>query len=388
MSKSQKLLLGVLAFGLILAVVWVSKQNQKPAEQPPPVAEKPVAPKIPNKPVEPPPQLEFSYDEAIASITEADLRKHMAYLTSKELEGRMTGKNGNKLAQVYIQDFYGKTCGLATTLQKFTMQRMNPGPKNEQGDDFSHNIIAWIDGNDPKLKGEIVVVGAHMDHIGYGPNMSQSPSRREIHPGADDNASGTVALMEITQAFSMLKGKVKRTVVFMSFSGEEMGLIGARYYCNNPIFPKGKPSMQAHVFMLNMDMIGRLGTAKHLASFMEAEDSSEDVTTIINELGKKYSFARSITGRGSGGSDHACFYNKKVPIAFLHTGMHRQYHTPDDTYDTINFPGLEKVARYGFEFAWRVAQSDNAPRFNYGSFRPMDEDHDHGNPDAMFNRKK
>ena len=105
---------------------------------------------------------------------------------------------------------------------------------------------------------------------------------------------------------------------------------------------------------------------------------------IINELNGKYSFAKGITSRGSGGSDHANFYNKKIPIAFLHTGGHPYYHTPDDTADKINYAGIEKVSRYGFELAWRVVQSDSSPRFNDAAFEPMRVIHDHGHPDTPF----
>jgi Zn-dependent M28 family amino/carboxypeptidase len=226
-----------------------------------------------------------------------------------------------------------------------------------------------------------------MDHIGYGPQMSRASGRREIHPGADDNASGTVALMEIAQAFSMLKGKNKRTVVFQSYSAEEMGLIGSRYYCNNPTFPINSPNLQKHIFMLNMDMVGYLGKGKYDAGF-SAGESSVDISTIINELGGKYSFAKSVTSRGSGGSDHASFYNKKIPIAFLHTGLHSYYHTPDDTADKINYAGVEKVAKYGFELAWKIVQSDNSPRFNYGTFKAMEYTHDHGHSETPFPKHK
>jgi len=324
---------------------------------------------------------ESTFEEALASITSKELEEHLRYLASDELEGRMSGKKGNVVAATYIKDFHEEN-NLDTEYQKFSIRRMNAGPKNEKGDDFTQNIFAWIEGNDPVLKNEIVVIGAHMDHIGYGPSMSRS-RRVDIHHGADDNASGTVALMEIAQAFSMLKGKVKRTVVFQAYSGEEMGLIGSRYYCDNPTFPRSGPSIRKHIFMLNMDMVGYLGKGQYFAGF-NAGDSSPDIGRIISSLNGKYSFAKQITSRGSGGSDHACFYNKRVPIAFLHTGGHPYYHTPDDTADRINFGGIEKVARYAFELAWKVAQADSSPRFNVAEFKEMPYVHDHGHPEVPF----
>jgi hypothetical protein len=385
MSENQKMMLIGAIVLVAIAVVYVEKNKpQQPiAQQRPPQRQQ-----IPPRPPKPRPQPEpeepkvFTFDDALNSITEAELKETLTYLASQELEGRMSGKQGNIVAADYIKKRY-ESFGLQTMYHRFNIRRMNPGPKNETGDDFTQNIYAWIDGNDPALKDEIVVVGAHMDHIGYGPQMSRASSRREVHPGADDNASGTVGLMEIAQAFSMLKGQVRRTVVFQSYSAEEMGLIGSRYYCDNPVFPKSNPSIRSHIFMENMDMIGYLGKGRYFAGF-QAGDSSIDIGSIINELNGKYSFAKQITSRGSGGSDHACFYNKKVPIAFLHTGLHAYYHTPDDTADKINFVGIEKVAKYGFELAWRVVQSDARPQFNYAGFKEMDYTHDHGHPETPF----
>ena len=105
-----------------------------------------------------------------------------------------------------------------------------------------------------------------------------------------------------------------------------MGLIGSRYYCENPLFPEEKPDIKKHVFMINLDMVGYLDKGYYFAGFSEG-DSSFDVSKIINDLNQKYKFAKKITGRTSGGSDHASFYNKKIPIAFLHTGLHSNYHT-------------------------------------------------------------
>jgi len=375
----RKLQLVVIALSIFLLAVYVGKRM---VVVPPVVQKEFVPPKKPLLPPEVKPPPKKTYDEAIADISEEELQKHLEYLCSAELEGRMSGKKGNVIAAVYLKKIY-ESFGLDTNYQKFNIQRMNAGPKNETGDDFTQNIIAWIEGTE--IKDEIVVVGAHMDHIGWGPSMSRSGGRK-IHPGADDNASGTVALLQIAKTFASLRGQNKRTVVFMSFSAEEMGLIGSRYYCDNPLFPQGSPNIRNHIFMLNMDMVGYLGKARTAVAFSEGE-SSPDVSSIIGELSGKYSFAKSITGRSSGGSDHASFYNKKVPIAFLHTGMHDYYHTPRDTADKINFAGIEKVAKYGFELAWKVTNSTTKPSFNYGAFREMEYTHDHGHKDTPFHKE-
>lgn len=373
--KIKHLLCMLLVMSTISLVV-ISKKKFGHTDTPVPPAIIPDVEKTPTPPKEP------TIEDAVSSISQDNLKEELTYLASDELEGRMSGKKGNIAAAEYIKKKY-EDAGLLTMYHKFPIQRMNPGPKNEHGDNFTQNIYAWIEGNDPILKNEIVVVGAHMDHIGYGPSMSRSPNRREIHNGADDNGSGTVALIEIAKSFSMLKGKVKRTVVFQSYSAEEMGLIGSRFYCNNPVFPKDGPSMSKHVFMLNMDMIGHLGKGEYFANWSTG-DSSIDINRFIDDLNGKYTFANKITSRGSGGSDHASFYNKKVPIAFLHTGLHPYYHTPDDDVSRINFEGMEKIARYGFELAWQVVQFDSKPRFNNTNFKEMSYTHDHGHPEAPF----
>lgn len=322
----------------------------------------------------PPKAAGVSFEQALAEISSQDLKDNLYYLASDTLEGRMSGKRGNVTAADFIYEKF-KAAGLPTVVQKFPIQRMNPGPKNEVGDNFTQNIYAWIEGKE--FKDEVVVIGAHMDHIGYGPAMSRTPRRLEIHNGADDNASGTVALLEIAEAFAKVKDQVKRTVVFQAYSAEEMGLIGSRYYCDNPMFPLERPDINKHIFMLNMDMIGYLKQGAYHASWHSGE-SSVDISNIINKLNQKYEFAKSVTSRGTGGSDHASFYNKKVPIAFLHTGLHPYYHTPDDDADRINYIGLEKITKYAFELSWNVVQSEAKPVFDHAKFVKMNYFHDHG----------
>ena len=371
----KKLHVAVLSLTIILVLLFFSKDHTlllPPQEPASPFEE--LTHKKPEK-IEEKPRL--TLPEAIDKIDRINLREIVEYLASNELEGRMSGKKGNKLAADYIKKKF-ESFQLPTEFDKFSIRRVNPGPKNEIGDDFTQNIYAWIEGNDPVLKDEIVVIGAHMDHIGYGPAYSRTGGGR-IHNGADDNASGTAALIEMAEAFVAMKGQNKRTVVLMAFSAEEMGLKGSVHYVNNPKFPKGNPDINKHIFMLNMDMIGYLGKTK--STVFNDGSSSPDVGFIIKQLSEKYSFAKSVTIRGSGGSDHTPFYNKKIPVAFLHTGLHDYYHTPKDTAEKINYDGLQKVARYGFELAWNVCNAVERVEFNYGAFSELDYNHDHGQKD-------
>lgn len=331
-----------------------------------------------NKHFEKPPVVEKEYtlNDALASITAGECEAHMKYLASDELEGRMSGKKGNVLAAKYIKSELEKY-GLKTTTQKFKIKKLNAGPKNESGEDFTENIYAWIDGKE--LKDEIIVVGAHFDHVGYGPSMSRS-KKIAVHNGADDNASGTVAVLEIAQAMSKLKPQ--RTILFQFYSAEEMGLLGSRYYCENPMFPTESPNIKNHVAMINLDMIGHLNSKENKASFAEAF-SSVDIQKQINELNKKYNFAKQITGRGTGGSDHASFYNKKIPVAFIHTGLHKYYHTPEDDIETLNYVGIENISKYALELTWQLS-NEAKPQFNEAEFKEMPYHHDHGHNEFPY----
>lgn len=359
---------------LSLGLFFAYEKIRRAKIAPPPIAyPQPIAP-IPITPQQP--QNKLTVEQAVATITEKECRDHVYKLADDAWEGRMSGKRGNVLAAAYVKEQF-ESYGLKTMYDKFSIRRENPGPKNETGDDFTQNVYAWIEGTD--LKDEIVVVGAHLDHIGYGPSMSRAPSRREIHNGADDNASGTSAVLEIAQAFATLPPP-RRTIVFQAYSAEEMGLIGSRHYCDKPKFPTNAPDIRKHVFMCNLDMIGFLNQGFYYVGW-GLENSSVDVAAIVKELNQQYTFAQRITSRGGGGSDHACFYNKKVPVAFLHTGLHDWYHTPDDDANRLNYNGMERVSRYAFELSYRVANGPSAPRFNYESFRELPYTHDHGHPE-------
>lgn len=357
----KKLQITILVLGFMLLIVYISKTtNIKEFQEN-------------NEKIDKEPQKFESLNEGLSKITSDSAKKTVEYLASQELEGRMSGKKGNILAAEFIKNKF-ESYGYKSKYQRFPIKKLNYGPNKESGDGFTNNILAWSEGKEENLKDEIIVVGAHMDHIGYGPQMSMQ-SKIKIHPGADDNASGTAALLEIAKGMSELKNK--RTILFIAFSAEEMGLLGSLYYVNNPLFPQDNPNIKNHTFMLNMDMIGYLKKGKQLAGFSDL-NSSVDITKYIGELSDKYNFAKSITTRGTSGSDHASFYNKKIPIAFLHTGGHDYYHTPQDTADKLNYNGIENISKYALELIWKISQEEKKPVFNHSDFKEMNYDHDHG----------
>lgn len=219
------------------------------------------------------------------------------------------------------------------------------------------NIIGYLPGNDPALKDQVIVLGAHFDHLGYGGPGSGSlkPDTTAIHHGADDNASGTAGLLEVAQAFAAVKGSLKRGVVFAFFSGEELGTLGSAYYVNNPPVP-----LTSTVAMLNMDMIGRLDNRSLTVG---GTGTSPVWNALLARYNTDSTFVVKAVPDGYGPSDHAQFYGKDLPVLFFFTGTHNDYHKPSDTWNTINYAGEEQVVRYVFNIAKEVDGMAERPLF-------------------------
>lgn len=288
---------------------------------------------------ESPKVVELTYNQIVDAIKKEDIKKYVEMLASKEFEGRGTGTEGNRKAAEYIKQHLN-SLKIPYIEQEFTVQNKK-----------TNNIIAYITPKRPKSD-EIIVVGAHFDHLG---------SRGDTYyPGADDNASGVAGVMAIATALSKYKDKLSHTVSIQFYSAEELGLIGSKYYTNNPLLPKDKPDINKHIAMVNLDMIGYLNKkySKNENTTRYRDDKCWQVfkyglnislQDIVQKLSKKYSFANNISGYRPGGSDHAPFYNKGIPVVFLHTGLHPHYHKPTDTSDKLNYDGLTMVAKMALE---------------------------------------
>jgi len=197
------------------------------------------------------------------------------------------------------------------------------------------NVIACLPGRG-RHANEYIVIGAHYDHLGHGGTFSREPRSHSVHPGADDNASGTAAVMELARIFSLSKQRPSRSLMFVNFSGEEEGLIGSEYFVNHPPVP-----LKRIVAMVNLDMVGRLrneqllvggvGTASPFVKMLDAADAA-------SPLKLKESF-----GTGISPSDNASFILKRIPSLFFWTNLHADYHRPGDTPDKINYPGESQV---------------------------------------------
>ncbi len=242
----------------------------------------------------------------------------------------------------------------------------------------AYNVIGVLEGTDPILKNEAIVIGGHYDHLGKGGHAgSLAPNSTEVHHGADDNASGTSAVIELARQFSQAKTN-KRTLIFIAFSGEEEGLIGSKFYVNNPVFPLDKT-----VAMINMDMIGRLregkltvggiGTASEWKDLVQSRNIlrpvnssptiSQPETQLSVNTNSVVTFNLQLSEDGFGPSDHSSFYGKQIPVLFFFTGSHEDYHKPSDTVDKINFDGLNQIFSYVYEIAKAIDANPKRPTY-------------------------
>ncbi len=216
----------------------------------------------------------------------------------------------------------------------------------------SRNILGVIKPGAPDPVDETLVIGAHMDHLGMGGPGSGSlkPDTIAIHHGADDNASGTAGLLELAQYLATKRATLRRQVLFASFSGEELGLLGSDYYVKHPLIP-----LASTIAMINMDMIGRM---KDSALVVEGIGTSPVFEEIVRKENTDPSIVLKLKKDGYGPSDHASFYSKDLPVLFFFTNLHDDYHRPSDTWDKINYPDEQRVVT----LVSRIAeQLDNRP---------------------------
>jgi hypothetical protein len=297
----------------------------------------------------------------INTITSEELRTHLTIVASDEMEGRNTGSEGQKKAGRYLIEQH-KSSGLsypkgATDFyQKVPSEYMKKGFSPALPD--SENIWTFIEGSE--LPEEIVVVSAHYDHVGV--------KNDEVYNGADDDGSGTVALLEIAQAFQLAKKEgngPKRSILILHVTGEEYGLHGSRYYSENPLFP-----LKNTVANVNIDMIGRRDdlhkNTNNFVYIIGSDYLSTDLYKVCEEVNKthikleldyKYN-DRNDPNRFYYRSDHYNFAKNGIPSVFFFSGTHVDYHKPTDEVDKIEFDALAKRTQLAFAVAWEIANRE------------------------------
>ena len=223
------------------------------------------------------------------------------------------------------------------------------------------NVIGYVEGSDPKLKEELVVVGGHLDHLGKRSGM--------IFNGADDDGSGCVGVAELAEAFALLKEKPKRTVVFCMWTAEEHGLYGSRYFTEHPLKP-----IKNIIHYLNYDMIGRNAEDKEenrnsvnctiSAEAPELKDITDRNIDLLNSMGDTPDVRIRVRKNVSGGTDYTYFSRNDVPVIGFITGFHPDYHQMTDHVDKINFEKMEKIVKLGFLNMYEIANMDKRLVYN------------------------
>jgi hypothetical protein len=221
------------------------------------------------------------------------------------------------------------------------------------------NIVGVVEGSGP-LANETVVIGAHYDHWGYGGagSLAEDKNKKQIHPGADDNGSGTTTILEVARHFAAMKDRKGRRLVFIWFSGEERGLIGSRFYCNKePLFP-----LASTVAMVNLDMVGRLNKDEPKLK-AEGVGTGKGMEELVDAVNVEFKFVLQKKKGGNGPSDHDSFCRKDIPVLFFWTGLHADYHRPTDTADRINLAGMSKIAAMTETVVARLSTMETRPEY-------------------------
>lgn len=285
------------------------------------------------------------FEIANASITAMELNGHVSYLADDTLEGREAGSRGGHAAAKYVLERIQDTGLRGGAADGSFVQGFRGGMQN---------ILAVLEGSDPTLSGEYLLVSAHYDHVGYGNRRNSFGPFGYIHNGADDNASGVSALLELIDALTRTEHRPRRSILFAFWDGEEKGLLGSAYWAQHPTVQLSDVKI-----CLNVDMVGRLrdgnievgGTRcgrglRQLMSTSRLPDAHLDFTWEYKE-----------------NSDHWTFYQRDIPALYVHTGTHYDYHRPSDDVEKINFSGMQLITRYLLEQVVELAEADHLPQF-------------------------
>jgi hypothetical protein len=289
--------------------------------------------------------------ESVERIT-----RDVAWLADDDREGRGVGTAGLEAAAAFIADAFreiglepGGTDGY---FQPFELDPRSPVLAHTQlGGEPVKNVIGILPGRGA-LAGEVLVIGAHYDHLGLGTRgyaqMSRdSAAANQIHNGADDNASGTAALLEMARTVATREAEDHRAIIFVAFTAEELGTIGSSYYAEHPVSPH-----DSTLAMLNFDMVGRLSGDTLVVG---GTGSATELEATLDRLNHRYGFHIGMQADPWGNSDHAVFYGKEVPVLHFYTSLHQDYHTPSDDWQLLNTAGIARIVSFAADVAWELA---------------------------------
>jgi hypothetical protein len=283
---------------------------------------------------------------AAETITAGDLKRHAFWLADDALEGRAAGTRGGRAAAHY----------LARQLQRLGIEPAGSGGSYFQsfGADY-RNVLGLLPGSDPQLSHEVVIVAAHYDHVGYGTSQTSNGPIGYIHNGADDNASGTAAVLEIAEALVHARLRPRRSVLVAFWDAEEIGLLGSKHWVAQPTVELSRVRV-----MFNLDMIGRLRDERLEVVGVRTAAGLRRFATQANEAFQlRLDFPWTLTDD----SDHYPLYQQGIPVVMLHTGLHEEYHRPSDDAHLLNLEGMQRISRFVFRLAYDASNRQSWPAF-------------------------
>lgn len=288
-----------------------------------------------------------SHAAALDSIRIEDLSRHAGALADDALEGREAGTRGGRAAAKYIAEQFGRLGLLGGGV--------DGGYEQPFGAEM-RNVVGVLRGADARLGAEYVVLGAHYDHVGYGTAKTSRGPIGLVHNGADDNASGVAAMLEVAEALTLLPAPPRRSIFFIAFDAEEKGLLGSRHWTAH-----ANPPIDQCAAMVNLDMVGRLRDDR-LGVF--GARSARGWRRLVGEANQDVALALDFNWMLKDHADHWPFYVAGVPVLMLHTGLHDDYHRPSDDVERLEPAGMSRVGRLTFELVCRLADDPErlAPR--------------------------
>ena len=301
------------------------------------------------------------------SPVEQRLRTDLAYLTNPALRGRGQGTPGLEAAAQYLVESY-RRMGLSASIQRYpVLARPQSGTLRHADPDLlahSPNVVVVIPGSDPALAREYLALGAHFDHLGEDPgglSLALEGAKKCIHPGADDNASGTALVLELAR--QLREHPPRRSILLLHFSGEEVGLQGSAYWSKHATVP-----LQQVKFFFNFDMVGRLDPRKPKLDIGGIGVSSAAMALLDRHVPREITLVHEL-GLNLGGSDHLSIAAEKIPSVFYFTGLHGNYHRPSDTLDKLNIAGEALIEAAALGAIEEMADAQASPAFDSDAAR-------------------
>ncbi|MCC7476793.1 MAG: M20/M25/M40 family metallo-hydrolase [Pirellulales bacterium] len=284
-------------------------------------------------------------EAALHTISCEEIHRHIEVLADDVYEGREAGSRGGQAAARYLVEHLEHN-GLQPAGEEGTFR--------QKFNDQCCNLLALLPGDDPALDKELVVIGAHYDHVGHGRKKPKQGALGAIHNGADDNASGTSVILELIEAFSQSRLRTRRSILFALWDSEEKGLLGSKHWVAHPTMP-----LDCVRFNFTVDMVGRLRDERLIVIGTRSGFGSRRLLSDTGVDSMKLDFSWDVKAN----SDHWPFMQQGIPAALFHTGLHADYHRPTDDADRINQDGMQQIARYILSALIRAANENTLPKF-------------------------